>query len=147
MAIHGSVGHFDRDSDDWDSYYERFELYATANEIVDPGKRRAVFLSVCGAPTYELIRSLVAPKKPNDKSLQDLVTLVKEHLSPKLYSIVQRFHFNARVQSENESVKQFMADLRWLAESCEFDASLENMLHDRLVCGLPQLQNATPSTS
>ena len=136
MALHGSIGQFDRDSDDWDSYCERFEQYATANEIVDPGKRRAVFLSVCGAPTYELIHSLVALGKPNDKTLQELAKLVKEHLSPILSSTVQGFHFNARVQSKNESVAQYVTELRRLVESCEFGASLENMLRDRLVCGL-----------
>ena len=46
------------------------------------------------------------------------------------------FHFNARSQSENESVSQYVAELRKLAETCEFDASLENMLRDRLICGL-----------
>ena len=90
--ILGSVGQFDCDSDNWDSYCERFELYATANEIVDEGKHSAVFLSVCGALTYELIHSLV---------------------------VWQRFHFNAHVQSENESVAQYVTELRRLAESCD----------------------------
>lgn len=42
------------------SYCERFELYATANELTSEEKRLTctVFLSVCGAPTHELIRSL-----------------------------------------------------------------------------------------
>ena len=95
-----------------------------------------MFLSVCGASTYELIRSLVAPDKPTDKTLVELTKLVKDHLTPRPSSIVQRFHFNARTQSENESVSQYVAELRKLAETCEFDASLENMLRDRLVCGL-----------
>lgn len=102
MALYGVIGQFNRDNDDWDAYCERFDLYATANGIDSAEKRRAVFLTVCGASTYELIHSLVAPNKPNDKSLQDLVKIVKEHLSPKPSSIVQRFHFNACIQSENE---------------------------------------------
>ena len=61
---------------------------------------------------------------------------MKDHLTPRPSSIVQRFHFNARSQSENESVSQYVAELRKLAETCEFDASQENMLRDRLVCGL-----------
>ena len=136
MAFHGAIGQFDRDVDEWDSYCERFRLYATANDITAAEKLRAVFLSVCGAPTYELIRSLVAPNKPTEKTLEELTKLVKDHLTPRPSSIVQRFHFNARVQNENESVSQYVAELRKLAETCEFDASLENMLRDRLVCGL-----------
>ena len=136
MTLHGVIGQFDRDADAWDSYCEHFDLYSSANDINAPEKRRAVFLSVCGASTYELIRSLVAPDKPTDKTLVELTKLVKDHLTPRPSSIVQRFHFNARTQSENESVSQYVAELRKLAETCEFDASLENMLRDRLVCGL-----------
>ena len=32
--------------------------------------RRAILLSLCGAPTYQLIRNLAAPGKPTDKSSQ-----------------------------------------------------------------------------
>lgn len=72
---------------------------------------------MCGASTYELIRSLVAPNKPTDKTLAELTKLVKDHLAPRPSSIVQRFHFNARTQSENESVSEYVAELRKLAET------------------------------
>ena len=39
-------------------------------------------LSVCGGPVYQLIRNLVAPGKPSDKSFSELVTLVRTHFCP-----------------------------------------------------------------
>ncbi len=36
----------------------------------------------------------------------------------------------------NESVAEFMAELRRLATQCEFGMNLDDSLRDRLVCGL-----------
>eukprot|EP00731_Ephydatia_muelleri_P032474 Em0024g18a len=83
-----------------------------------------------------LIRSLVAPSKPTDKSVDEIMKLVKDHLTPQPSSIVQRFKFNSRSQQDTETVSQFVAELKKLSEHCEFGDSLDNMLRDRLVCGL-----------
>ena len=82
MATHGNIGQFDRGVEDWTAYCERLEQYFMANDVKDAGKQRAILLSVCGAATYQLIRNLVAPGKPTEKSFADLVKLVKEHTHP-----------------------------------------------------------------
>ena len=94
----GAVGPFERDTDDWTAYCERLQQFFVANEIKEDGKKRAVLLSVCGTASYQLIRSLVAPSKPTDKSVDEIMKLVKDHLTPQPSSIVQRFKFNSRSQ-------------------------------------------------
>ena len=47
-----------------------------------------------------------------------------------------RYKFNARSQNNKECIADFVASLRHLAENCEFSTSLDDMLRDRLVCGL-----------
>ena len=74
----GAVGPFERDTDDWTAYCERLQQFFVANEIKEDGKKRAVLLSVCGTASYQLIRSLVAPSKPTDKSVDEIMKLVKE---------------------------------------------------------------------
>ena len=68
--------------------------------------------------TYQLIRNLVAPAKPVDKSFRELVTLVKYHHTPPPSVTVQRFNFNSRSQKDGETVAQFVAELRRLSEHC-----------------------------
>ena len=109
MALLGSVGPFDRETDDWKSYWGRPQQFFLANEISDKVKQRAVFLSVCGSATYQLIRSLVAPGNPADKELAVLVKLVEDFVSPPPSSIFQRFHFNSRVQKDSETIMQYVA--------------------------------------
>ena len=61
-------------------------------------------MSVCGAATYKLIRSLVHPHKPTDKTFDEVVELVKNHHEPLPSEIVQRYNFNTQVQKEEEAV-------------------------------------------
>ena len=46
------------------------------------------------------------------------------------------------MKQPGESVADYTAELRKIAEHCSFSESLEDMLRDRLVCGIsdPQLQ-------
>ena len=47
MATHGRLSDFDGANEDWESYVERLEMYFTANDVEDPVKQRAIFLSAC----------------------------------------------------------------------------------------------------
>lgn len=66
----------------------------------------------------------------------ELVKLIRDHLAPKPSEIVQRFKFNNRFRNEGESVADFVAALRNLAEHCEYKDTLGMMLKDRIVCGI-----------
>ena len=135
MATHGTLGEFNPTREDWTSYAERLELYFTANDIVTE-KQQAILPSVCGAETYSLIRDLAVPTKPTEKTFAELVKIVKHHHQPPPATIVPRFYFNTRIQDMEETVSEFVAGLRGLSEYCQFAATLDDMLRDRLVCGI-----------
>ena len=135
MALIGKVEEYD-EKESWVEYTDCLEQYFSANEITDNGKKRGVLLSVCGAKTYQLIRNLVNPRKPTDKSFAELENLVKNHLNPRPSSIVYRCKFNSRFRQQGETIQQYVAELRNLSEHCEFGEILEKMLRDRLVCGV-----------
>ena len=86
--------------------------------------------------TYEFIRNLVNPRKPNDKSFAELVNLVKNHLNPRPSSIVYRLKFNSRSRQPGETIQQYVAKLRNLSKHNEFNDQLEKMLRDRLNCSV-----------
>ena len=67
MAVYGKIEEFNCESEDWTPYAERIGLYFEANGIADE-KKVAIFLSVCGAKCYNLLRNLLAPDKPGDKT-------------------------------------------------------------------------------
>ena len=138
VALYGQVSTFDPETDDWTQYVERLNYYFVANGIDDATKRRAILLSVVGASTYRLIRNLVAPAKPDEKTYKQLVDLVKEHQCPAPSETVQRFRLNTRMRQPNESISTYVAELRSLIEFCGYPAGEQTnkMLRDRLVCGI-----------
>ena len=135
-AKHGEVGEFDNSQEDWDTYVERVSLYLIANDVTNAEKKRAILLSVCGTRTYHVIRDLVAPRSPKDLSFDEIVETVRDHYNPKPVVTVQRYKFNSRTRREGEMVATFVAELRHLAIHCEFGDSLNDMLQDRLICGV-----------
>ena len=61
---------------------------------------------------------------------------MKNHHQPPPSTIVQWFYFNTRIQEMEETVSEFVAGLCRLSEYCQFAAILDDMLRDRLVCGI-----------
>ena len=47
-----------------------------------------------GGKTYALLRNLVAPDLPQDKTLPDMIAALQNHFEPKPLVIAQRFHFH-----------------------------------------------------
>ncbi|KAL6455440.1 hypothetical protein MHYP_G00004880 [Metynnis hypsauchen] len=131
----GHIGPFDENVEQWSSYTERFEYFVEANGI-ETVKTVSTFLSVMGAKTFTLLRSLVQPAKPGEKSYADIVSTLGSHFSPKPLVIAERFRFHKRNQEEGESVMVFVAALKKLSEHCEFGEVLSDTIRDRLVCGL-----------
>ena len=132
----GRIEEFDGSKDEWPLYVERLEHIFTANGIDGEEKRRAMLLSVVGASTYKVLRNIVSPNKPGDKTYSALVTALSQHFKPTPSEIVERFKFHSRARKAGESVATYVAELRSLTEFCNFGDMLEVMIHDRLVCGI-----------
>ncbi|CAB4013810.1 Hypothetical predicted protein [Paramuricea clavata] len=49
---------------------------------------------------------------------------------------MQRYKFNKRVQGETESVDQYVTELRLLAKNCRFGELQEELIRDRIICGI-----------
>lgn len=64
------------------------------------------------------------------------MSLQKIHFNLKPSEIVQRWKFNSRNRHPDESIVEYVAELRKLAQDCHFGDTLTVMLRDRLVCGV-----------
>ena len=93
-------------------------------------------MTVLGAKAYSLLRTIIAPEKPAEKTYQQLLDAMKSYVDPKPIVIAEHFRFHHRNQNEGETLTQYLAQLRKLTEHCEFRDNLEEALRDRLVCGM-----------
>lgn len=69
VGLIGSIKELNVEKDDFDVWYELFELYCDTNKIV-ADDRKSTFLTLIGANVYAAIRALVIPKKPKDCTLE-----------------------------------------------------------------------------
>ena len=64
------------------------------------------------------------------------MTYKDDHYQPKTSAAVERLKFHSRVRKSNESVATFTCQLRELSQFCDFGENLEEMLNDRVICGI-----------
>ena len=94
------------------AYLERVEIFFQANSIAE-NKQVGIFLSLIGAKTYGLLQDLVAPDKPNDKSLAELTKTLRTHFEPRPLIIAEWFYFNQHNQLPNESMRVLQITLQY----------------------------------
>ena len=144
MTTLGKIDKFIPATGDWTQYIERMNRFFIANKISEEPRKKAVLLSSGGAETCSLLRNLVAAAKPSDKSYNELLRVMNEHQNPKPSVIMERYKFNKRDRQLGESIPFYETKIKHLSEHCDFRVTLEDMIRDRLVCGVrgPKIQQS-----
>ena len=92
----GSIEHFDPQAEGRQEYVERIKHFFKANGLIREDKasqRHSTFLKLAGPTTYKLLRNLIEPAKPKDKTFEQLVKTLADHYCPELVEIMKRFRF------------------------------------------------------
>lgn len=120
----------------WPTYRVRLEAYFEAHSIVDPTKKRALLIASLTDSAVRVVQGRCQPKKVNELSYEEVVGYLEDHYAPEVNEIAASYAFFMRSQQDGEAAQDFIADIRRLAEKCNFGTSLERMLRDRIVCGV-----------
>ena len=97
MAVHGQLTEFEPSKEDWQSYVERMTQCFTANEIT-------MALDCLRRSTYRMIKNIVAPLQPSEKTFDEIVTLISERYKLKPMTTVQWYFFNSRMRKSGEGI-------------------------------------------
>ncbi|UYV70739.1 K02A2.6-like, partial [Cordylochernes scorpioides] len=116
-------------------FVQRFEAAFEANAL-EEGKRMPIFVSLLDSEMLKLGNDLFFPSTMKEQPYERLIQIIKLHLAPRKKVIPQRCRFLKRIQLENESVSEYLRELRHLAMDCTFGEMLEVMLRDRFVAGI-----------
>ncbi|XP_067017870.1 uncharacterized protein [Acropora muricata] len=135
VSYFGRTDAFDPKVEEWSTYVERLEMFFVVNNVPDDTKA-ASLLTLIGGRMYSLLKSLTTPTKPTELSFKEIVEIMGRHLTPKPIVIAERYKFHKYQQEEGQSIREFLAKLQKLAETCEFGGYRDEALRDRLVCGI-----------
>lgn len=103
--------------------------------MLNDNRKKAIFLTMVGEMTYEVIRSLCTPLSPRDVSYTEIIEQLDRDFNPIPNEIVQRFNFHKSYQRQDKSIALFVNDLRKLSEHCNYP-ELDKELRDQIVCGV-----------
>ncbi|XP_077523143.1 uncharacterized protein LOC144133989 [Amblyomma americanum] len=107
----------------WSGYRVRLEAFFEGHGITDPGKKRALLVVI-----QQIIQHTV------------VIPHLDKHFGPQSNKIAASYAFFMRNQAEGETVRDYITDLRRLAENCSFEKFWDRMLQDRVVCGIRSKQ-------
>ena len=82
LALFGQVGEFNPDNEKISTYLKRAKLFLEANSVADE-RKVTVLLTVIGAKNYALLKGLLTPMNPREKSYDDLTQVLKAYYEPK----------------------------------------------------------------
>ena len=74
----------------WNVHVEQFFL---ANNTDEDHQVPTLLSLICGK-TYTLLRDILTPEKPTAKSVQEIITTLQQHLSPRPLEIAEHFRFS-----------------------------------------------------
>ena len=134
-SFFGHIGEYEEKKEDFASYQERLEQWMMLNKITDDQKCGCL-ISIMGADTYKLLKNLLHPSKPSERTFSENCKILSDYFSPKPIIIAERFKFYTRNQKEGESIASYIVTLKNIYSTCEFGAFLPEALRDRLVCGM-----------
>lgn len=73
---------------------------------------------------------------PGPSSYPEVVSALKNNYSPRRSVVSERYQFNQKKQAAQETVAEFVVQLKKLAPFCDFGTFLEQALRDRLIASL-----------
>ncbi|XP_050528186.1 uncharacterized protein LOC126898288 [Daktulosphaira vitifoliae] len=122
---------FEPEREPFKNYLDRLEAQLTVLKVKEADKANYL-IAYIGPETYNHLKVACLPDEPGDKVYDELITILEGIFSPRRLVVSERFKFNQRVQRAGESIKEFIDNLKNLANFCEFD----DTLRDRLIVGL-----------
>ena len=130
-----SISQFDVKNEKFANYFQRLAFFCRVNMVKDDFKAD-LFLATVGPKTFALSKDLLAPKALTDCSFNGIGTALKAHYETCVNIIYEQFKFYSYVQKSDESIMDYIYNLKALSSTCEFKTSLEEMLRDKFVVGL-----------
>lgn len=118
----------------WKQIWDSFEIASRLTE--QPDKYRvATFIMCIGPDALEVYNAL--PFAAGDaERIERVMEMMANYCTGQTNVIYERYRFNNRDQEEGESIDAYTTALRSLAQTCNFATFNDELIRDRIVCGI-----------
>ncbi|XP_059047717.1 uncharacterized protein K02A2.6-like [Achroia grisella] len=124
-----------QEGDDINCFLERMEQHFTANDI-DKVKQLPTLLISLHQDVYKILKSMVHPSLPKEKSYKEIEEALKLRFQPRVSHFRKRIRFYSLRQAEGESASKWFTRVKEAATECNFEKNIEENVKDKFVTGL-----------
>lgn len=137
-----SINYFDKNTETFEFWKQRFDLEASLNEITDENIKKMLLLKYIGTSNFQLVYENFAPVAVAGITYAAITAFLTKSFVKKISYLAERLKFGETRQSEQQSLTEYTACLRAQANKCKFGATLSERLRDQFVLGIsnPQIK-------
>ena len=123
-------------AENWRTWIQKFELYLIATGIEEKSEKVkcATFLHVAGDEAIKVFNTMDFDEDVD--GFTGLKELFRDYCEPRKNITYLRHVFFTRVQGPNEKIDAYVTDLKNKAKDCEFAQLTDELIKDRVVCGI-----------
>ena len=133
MCLEGNL------SQNWKRFRRQFENYAIASRLnreEDQEYQVSVFLAVFGPDACEIFDNIKFDDEDDKNDLQKVMEKLQDFFVGDTHEAFESYKFHLRKQEASESIEGYIAALRKLAKTCNFDKLEERLIRDQVVVGV-----------
>ena len=98
--------------------------------------RKSWLISTIGSVNVQLLKDACFPDSPDDRTYEQLCTVLRQHYNPARDKYKQRDAFYSRKQQPGEKIADYSIALRHLTVTCQFGAFLDEALQTQFRNGI-----------
>ncbi|XP_052751506.1 uncharacterized protein K02A2.6-like [Galleria mellonella] len=125
-------------ADAWKKWKQQFMLFLKASGVASERSsvQASLMVNLIGPDGFDVYQTFTFDE---DSERDDVAVLMKKfdnYFGTKPNVTLMRYKFFTRNQDEGESIQQYVTALRLLSKTCEFTTLEEELIRDRIVCGI-----------
>lgn len=128
-------------AENWKRFRQEFEIFLTASGLDEKSDKRKVMvmLNVMGSEGLEIYNQFRYDEGPDHAEDHHVLGIVmnkfEAYCNPIKNETYERHVFTHRMQGSDESIDQYVTELKRLSENCNYGTMKESMIRDQVVSG------------
>ncbi|XP_072948719.1 uncharacterized protein [Epargyreus clarus] len=122
----------------WRQWRKLFEVFLKAAGVSKEPKevQASLLVNLIGPAEYEVYATFTFGENESEDDIKCILQKFDKYFGAKSNITVRRYKFFTRNQEDQENIDQYVTALRLLSQQCEFGDSHENLIRNKIVCGI-----------
>jgi hypothetical protein len=117
----------------WKQAWDNYVIVSRLNKQ-DQDYQAAMFLNTIGPPGLRIYNSFELNEE--SRNLEAILQKFSDYAVGEINETVERYVFNKRVQNHDENFETYLASLRVLTKTCNFEPLTDSLIRDRIIVGI-----------